>query len=80
MRPHTPYRLSSSLTPPALLCAGLKHIAMLALITFYRFAHQVLRNYNILRKFMVIKVVIFLNVVYVLAHPGPRAVAREKDG
>ena len=53
---------------------------MLALITFYRFAHQVLRNYNILRKFMVIKVVIFLNVVYVLAHPGPRAVAREKDG
>lgn len=38
---------------------------MLALITFYRFAHQVLRNYSILSKFMLIKVIIFLNVVYV---------------
>ena len=45
-------------------------VAMLALITFYRLCHQVLQSYNILSKFMVIKVVIFLNVVYVC---GPRS-------
>ena len=42
---------------------------MLALITFYRFCHQVLRNFKILSKFMVIKVVIFLNVVCVTGGP-----------
>jgi len=40
------------------------HIAMLALFTFYRFCHQLLKSYNILFKFMIIKVVIFLNVLY----------------
>lgn len=40
---------------------------MVALITFYRLARPVLRSYNILRKFLVIKVIIFLTVLYVLA-------------
>jgi hypothetical protein len=56
---------------------------MLALITFYRFAHQVLRNYSILSKFMLIKVIIFLNVVYVCAygHCAPvRTYARASPG
>ena len=37
---------------------------MVALITFYRLARPVLRSYNILRKFLVIKVIIFLTVMY----------------
>ena len=58
-----------NLASPFLYLVALKGLslagAMIALIVFYRFSRDILSSYNIIKKFLIVKLVIFLNILYV---------------